>query len=347
MIWGISLSNKQLRPIELDDALFEGHISLQREGGTVTPWRIPFDQYDLFPPNGLNGFAQKPAGIRLRFKSDTPTVTMIAHVEIDRPTQEVRFDCLVDGGHVESKSAVEGTNTILFEQLPSRDKLIEIYLPVTCRVAISSLHIPQDATFSFQKEPRKRWTTYGSSITQCGASDGPSQTWPALVAQKHNLNLTCLGFGGNCHLEPMVARLIRDTPADLITLCLGINVYGSFSLGPRTFKSSVIGLIQIIREKHPDVPIGVLSPIASPPRETTPNKVGLTLVTMREEIEDAVARLEAAGDRRLLYVDGLNIFNVNDAKERMPDLLHPDAEGYRMMADRIDKFIFSDPRFTV
>ena len=33
-------------------------------------------------------------------------------------------------------------------------------------------------------------------------------------ARTHNLDLTCLGYGGQCHLDPIVASMIRDLPAD-------------------------------------------------------------------------------------------------------------------------------------
>src|SRR5690606_22404431 len=160
-------------------------------------------------------------------------------------------------------------------------------------VLIHSLAVGSDATVAPPNDTsRPRWITYGSSITQCASADGPSATWPALVARSLGYDLTCLGLGGNCHRAPMGARLIRGPPADVITLCLGINVYGASSLGPRTFKAAVIGLIQLIRENHPTTPIGVISPIASPPRETKENLVGFTLEGMRVEVRDAVDRLQ-------------------------------------------------------
>ena len=56
-----------------------------------------------------------------------------------------------------------------------------------------------------------------------------------VVARDQNFNLTCLGYGGQCHLDSMVARMIRDLPANFISMCLGINIQGASSLGPRAF----------------------------------------------------------------------------------------------------------------
>ena len=180
-------------------------------------------------------------------------------------------------------------------------------------------------------DPRPRWVTYGSSITHCRSAARPTETWPALVARASDLNLTCLGYGGNCHLEPMVARMIRDRPADLLSMKVGINVHNHGSLNARTFRPAIIGFVRIVRERHPDVPFAVVSPIYAAWRETQPNEVGFTIAAMREEVAAAVAALQAHGDRHLYYVDGLEIFGPQHA-HLLPDDLHPNAEGYQVLA---------------
>lgn len=50
-------------------------------------------------------------------------------------------------------------------------------------------------------------------------------------------------------------------------------------------------------------------------------------------VRDAVDALRALGDDNLHYVDGLEVFGPEQAIH-MPDLVHPDAHGYRMLADR-------------
>ena len=154
--------------------------------------------------------------------------------------------------------------------------------------------------------------------------------WPAIAAREHGLNLTCLGYGGNCHLEPMVARMIRELPADFLSMKVGINIYGSDSLSPRTFQSAIIGFVNIVREKHPDTPFVVISSIFSPGRETTANAVGFTLADMRQEAAEAVDAMRDGGDANLHYVSGLELFGP-DLAHMLPDDLHPDAEGYKIM----------------
>ena len=105
----------------------------------------------------------------------------------------------------------------------------------------------------------------------------------------------------------MIARTIRDTPVDFISLCAGINIYGANSYNERTFQAIIIGFIKIIREKQPKVPIVLSSPIYGTFREETPNLVGFTLIKMRQQVQEIVEIFRRNGDDHLFYVNGLDI----------------------------------------
>ena len=156
--------------------------------------------------------------------------------------------------------------------------------------------------------------------------------WSGVAARALDLNLTSIGLGGQCHIDPMFARTIRDLPADFITLKLGINVQGAASLSSRTYRPAIIGTIMTIHEKHPKTPIMLISPVCSPPREKNPNAVGMTLEIMRKEMQDACRRIRSAtGDDNLYYLSGLKLANAAFAQKYMPDDLHPNGEGYIRM----------------
>lgn len=302
-----------------------GAVSLQRDEGWVMPWRIPYPQRGLFPPELVENAASGPAGVRLAFRSTTGS---ISGQVVPQPGDR-RVDLCCDGTFVAS-AELDGQEQFRFTGLPGGEKQIELWLPQNGRFCLRSLSLDAGATVQTAEDRRPRWLTYGSSITQCGAAERPTQTWPAIVARGHGLNLTCLGYGGQCHLDSMLARMLRDLPADYLSMCVGINIYGAASLGPRAFRPAIIGFVQILREQHPETPLAVMSPIFSPPRETTKNAVGFTLQAMREEVAAAVEALRAHGDANIHYVDGLRIFGP-DATDKLPDQLHPNAEGYQLM----------------
>ncbi len=313
----------QLKP-DAPQLTWQGNISLQKTEDWVMPWRTPHPMHVLFPEPLLERSAM-PAGVRISFRSNT---TRISGSIV--PQKESGILDLCCEGEVVAALDLSQKDDFVFENLSDEDKLIELWLPQFGKFQLRSLEIDDGATLEPFNDTRPRWITYGSSITQCRTAASPTQTWPAIAARTHGLNLTCLGYGGQCHLDAMIARMIRDAPADYISMCLGINIQGASSLGPRAFRPAIIGAVQIVREKHPDIPIVLMSPICSPPREEKPNAVGFHLQRMREEVQAAAEALQAHGDTHVHYVDGLSVFGA-DSVHLLPDALHPDAEGYQVM----------------
>ena len=326
-------------------ALFAGAVSFSQESGTgLRPWRLPVEDASLFPSpdDGLFGRAGCPSGVRLRFATDSPTVRI--GLRPARPHDVTDSDPFVvdltSGGELIDSQRVVGNEYVA--DLPrvspaaateTGEGVYEVWLSQYQATIVDAIQIEDGARFAVPVDDRPRWVAYGSSITMCRQAHSPARTWPATAARALDLNLTSLGFGGQCHLDPMVGRVIRDLPADVITLKLGINVYGAASLNARSYPGAVIGLLATIRDRHPLTPIGVITSIASPPREQVANAVGCTLEEYRGMTRDAVARLQAAGDRHLHLFEGADLFADSDA-HLLPDNLHPNGDGYELMGRR-------------
>lgn len=318
-----------------DPIAIRGAIDTKQSSQGLIFWRLPAAQADLFHPQ-LCERAQAASGVRLTFRSNTTCVQLAGKLigaQNTGPKFDGNFDLLVDGQLHQRRNANATSWPLTFDNLPEGEHLLELYLPQLPVFAFTSLAIDDNATILPDDRTQPRWIAYGSSITHCGAAAGPSETWPALVARQFDFDLMSMGFGGQCHLDGMVARTIRDQPADIISLCLGINVQGSSSLGPRAFRESAISFVKTVRDGHPDAPISIMSPIFSYQRETEPNIVNFTLPMMREMLEETVNLLRKHGDEKLVYVNGLDILGEADA-DRLADQLHPDAEGYALMAQR-------------
>jgi lysophospholipase L1-like esterase len=128
--------------------------------------------------------------------------------------------------------------------------------------------------------------------------------------------------------------MIGDRPADLITTCLGINVHGNGTFNARSFFPAVAGFLSTIRDRHPEAPILVITPIISPEREESPNSAGLTLSEIRGEVAAAVEALRRHGDANLHLLNGLDVIGLGE-EAVLFDGLHPDAKGYELMASKI------------
>ncbi len=309
-----------------------GAIDTVVRDGATFPLRFRQEDKELLDPElVLRG--EMPAGVRVRFATDSERVAVRYRAAGEEPGA---IDLIRDGEMVRSERLTLGTGFATFHTGNAERKLVqhELWLPQFGTFGLEAIEIDADRSFArAELVSRPRWIAYGSSITQCRAANSPTRTWPARVARSREWELTCLGYGGQCHLDLIIARTIRDLDADLISLCVGINIYGQASLNARTFVPSILGFVDLVREGHPDTPLILISPIFSPPREDVPNNAGLTLSEMRRQVHRAADVLRDNGDTGIFAINGLDLVGEADLAH-LPDDLHPDDAGYAIMAER-------------
>jgi hypothetical protein len=327
----------------------------------------------------------QPAGARVAFR------TTAARVELDvLPTKRVypgapprpdgRYDVVVDGELVDQLTAGGGDElvidlatgsaelrhgdpvTVAFD-LPAGEHDVEVWLPHDEETALIGLR--SDAELAPLPRTRRTWLHHGSSISQGSNAASPTGTWPAVAARRAGADLVSLGLGGSALLDPFVATTMRDTPADLVSLELGINLVNTDLMRRRALGPAVHGYLDTIRDGHPTAPIVLVSPIHCAIHEETPGPCAfdpasfgtgrlrfiatgdpgdvaagrLTLQVVREVLAEVVA---ARGDDRLHLVDGLSLYGADDAARRpLPDDLHPDAETHQLIGERFADSVFA------
>ncbi len=326
-----------MQEIAISPELFVGAISLEHNDDGIRPWRIPHEKKELYFP-ALQDRASCSAGVRLQLQTNSNK--LILHVINHNEEGSTHCDCTVDNELVQSAELAAGKQVLEFNSLPGSDSAVDIWLPHNAPVTVCKIEIDDGSSCVAREDKRLRWLHYGSSISQCGSAHSPARTWPATAARKCDLNLRCLGYGGNCHLETMLARMIRDQEADFMTFKIGINVQGASSLNQRTWQEAVIGLIETVREKHPTTPIGVITSIISPPREDGQNQVEMSLEDYRIGVREAVARIKKYSDAPLELFEGLDVFG-SDLLEYLPDDLHPNGDGYEILGNNIAEKILT------
>ena len=326
-----------------------------------------------------------PSGGRLEFVTDSAAVELEAvftRLEYGGVTPHTATIDLVVNGELTASEALADTDLIRFSDRTSTEfemvhldpsivrfdglapgrKHIEIWLAQNASTMLRELRLDQHASLDAPPATqRRRWVHYGSSISHCMEAEHPTGTWPAVVARSADIDLQSLGLAGQCHLDQFVARTIRDLPVDLISLKLGINVVNADSMRERAFVPAVHGLLDTIRDGHPDTPVVVISPIICPPAEkhpgpTLPNDEGtfdvierpgdlmvgaLSLTRIREVLEAVVEQRREYGDEHLHYLHGHKLFGADDVDD-LPDGLHPNSAGYRRMGERFGAWAFAD-----
>ncbi|MFI5697660.1 GDSL-type esterase/lipase family protein [Kribbella sp. NPDC051586] len=305
--------------------------------GWTTFWRLDPRGHDFHlsdwtgypdrPGHRLWKRAATPAGVRGAWRTSATSVELEIRAALGIYSRIAPVDVLVDGQLHRRCEVPEGEQRLVVD-LPGRPVEAEIWLPQAGEIAIRELSFDGEAESLAPTGPR--WITYGSSITQAGGAYGPSETWPALVARKNGWDGVNLGFGGECHLDPIAARTIRGLPARLISLCLGINIYGGATFSGRTLPGQVESFIATVREGHPQTPLVVVTPLPAPDREGKPNSVGLRLDDVRDCVE-----LGARTDPGVQVIDGRTVLSEDEARALYADEVHPGPDGYRLIGERL------------
>ncbi|MDG9706408.1 SGNH/GDSL hydrolase family protein [Streptomyces sp. DH37] len=375
----------------IDVPLIDGPVAvrgardLERTAAGLLPHRLPARaRAQLHDPHFRMVEAQ-PAGVRLVFR----TAATVLRLEVlatktvlpgDAAFPDGVYELFADGEPVARASVREGNRlhlnpftgqaetvpgpagAVSFTGLPAREKEIELWLPqaeVTELIALRA-----DAPV-LPPSPSRRpvWLHHGSSISHGADQPAPTGVWPAVAASLGGVELVNLGLAGHAMLDPFTARAMRDTPADLISLKVGINIVGTDSMRLRALTPAVHGFLDTIRDGHPDTPLLVVSPILCPEAEERPGPLlprpgeepfrfralgdpsevpagRLTLGVVRAELARIVAE-RSAGDPNLHYLDGRELYGEEDAAALpLPDALHPDAATHRLIGERFAELAF-------
>ena len=354
-----------------------GAFELDRTPDGLLPRRLPAWTRPQVPDVFMNTMITMTAGVRMVFATNSPVVELTTHPRtIHNMPGALRlpvFQMLVDdvlqpdvvaeGGtiiHVDRLKGPEGVEfevggavTVRWDGLGDARKVVEIWFPTNASVEIHALRVADGAVVEAVPVTRRRWTHYGSSISHCMDVDRPFDAWPVMVAHELGLELTDFGLAGQCQLDPFMGRVIRDAPADVISLKIGINLVNAASMNERTFAPAVHGLLDHVRDGHPDTPVLVVTPIFCPSVEDHPGPTiptaegrfttvdapaaarpfGLTLQRIRAIVGEVVAARQAAGDTALHVLDGRSLFGADDA-HLLYDDLHPSPEGYALLGRR-------------
>ncbi|MQY03646.1 GDSL-type esterase/lipase family protein [Actinomadura macrotermitis] len=368
------------------DGILRGHLDAEPTARGLLPHRLPAWARRQIPDDQLAVAEAQPSGVRLAFRTRATAIeldtlpTKRAYRGFPPPPDGV-YDLLVDG-RLTAQTTVPGGNvrmvtdmvtqaaellegpagTARFTGLPAGDKDVQIWLPhneITELVALRTNAPVEPAP----GDGRPVWLHHGSSISHGSNAAHPTATWPAIAALQSGAELVNLGFSGSAVLDPFTARTMRDTPADLISLKIGINVVNTDAMRLRAFGPAVHGFLDTVRDGHPATPLLVVSSILCPAQEDTPGPLmpdftggalrfkatgdpaerasgRLTLNVIRAELARIVEQ-RAADDPNLHYLDGRALYGEKDHAEfPLPDAVHPDPAGHRRIGENFARLAF-------
>ncbi len=302
--------------------------------------RLPERMKAAVPPKVWK-LAQSTAGVRLRFRTDSINIGLLAvtgtyKLAPSPPTALIGVDVYVDDRYLGSglPDAMTGELKKQWTVAPTKEmRDVEIYLPIDRPAVVKEIILDAGAKLEpgapYSQE--KPVVYYGSSITQGAQASNPGVAFPCLLGRWLNLDFINLGFAGNGMGEPALARAVAELPATVYVIDYWANP------PPEVYEKTFPGFIDIIRAKHPETPIVVTGPYYNP-SEVIGSRMGGYQLEKRRLIPRLVEARQKAGDNNIHYVDGFDLISPDQA-DALSDARHANSYGMFLYARGLEPML--------
>ena len=172
-----------------------------------------------------------------------------------------------------------------------------------------------------------KFVIYGTSITQGGCVARPGMAYSNILSRKLDVQFVNLGFSGNGKGEPELAHLISQI-SDTKFIVLDYEANAS-----KTITNTIGPFVTILREKHPDIPILIMSKIRYA-RDSDDSPSYKLLMENRDFQKRLVRERRTAGDENIYFMDGSKVLG-NDYDECTVDGVHPTDLGSLRIAEAL------------
>lgn len=326
----------------VDDPGFELNGFYWRKPGDLMR-RIPLD---MTVSEELDELAWNTAGGMLRFKSDATEIRItveLAHYfnasDNMTPLGGRGFDLYVGSGSAKYFARVgrfdpsqNAYTTELFGPVTEKKmREFTINFPLYAGIAHLEIGLSEGAVVQSPSpwcDPRPI-VYYGTSIQQGGSASRPGMSANNQMSRLLNRPFLNFGFSGNGRGEPVMAELL----AEIEDPAMYILEYDA-NAGSAGLRATLANFIEILRKKHPEVPILQVSKMYGAKEvwegvEYNENRLALTDAHL-----NVLRQRRAAGDKNIHYLDGMNLYGT-DPSECTIDGTHPTDLGFYFEAHRM------------
>jgi len=269
----MKLGLRQLRSVTLGAARINKIGEQMRFNRFTADEEALYIERDLSRGSAFHERSLCTAGIKLWFKTNSPTMKLEAETELRSSRRFFAFDVFVNGRYTDSlsnfiESAVPAGYTAAqmpfelgrFEkefELGKGEKTVAVYFPALVGVKDFSLTLKDGATLA-PVRPSKRLLVYGDSITQGYDALHPSRRYAARLADALDAEEINKAIGGEVFF-PGLAEAKSEFSPDYITVAYGTNDW--FTTDGATFIASARAFFAALCEQHPKANIFAITPI--------------------------------------------------------------------------------------
>lgn len=293
-----------------------------------------------------------PSGGRIRFKTNSRFIAIKVKYE-NIPPVAARvaafgvsggffFDLYADGEFkglfrptpdIIKKDAVIPTISIAEEGFEAvidlqekKERDIIIHFPIYAHISQVLLALDEDASLVEGNEyPNKQPIVfYGSSITQGCCASRPGNIYQNILSRKLNFDYINLGFSSSAMAEDAMIDYISGLSMDGF-----VYDYDHNAPDVEYLKETHLPALKKIREKHPSIPILILS---------RPNQCGGKEEALErlKVIEETYQYFAQKGDRNIYFINGQDVFESIEPNLMTVDGVHPNDFGFYCMARALE-----------
>ena len=191
---------------------------------------------------------------------------------------------------------------------------------------VKELYIGLEDSATVEASPEYKSTKpivyYGSSITQGGCASRPGTSYQSFVSRAFDYDYINLGFSGNAKAEDEIVEYISN-------LDMSVFVYDYDHNAPTTehLKNTHEKMFKAIRQKHPDMPVVMMSRPKHILTEEEQERLNIIKTTYNNAL--------SAGDKNVYLITGSELTALCK-NEGTVDNCHPTDFGFGSMAKALE-----------
>lgn len=254
-----------------------GAVSVTEENGGATFHRFSISEEEMYKVLDVKQNrtdykkAHAPAGVKLKFKTDSKTLSISATASV-ASRRYFSFDVFENGKFITSLSNfnehdlkfdftttdIALTEFSAFTPLSEGEKEITIYLPWSVAIKDFKLNLDDGASFIPSEKPKKKLLVYGDSITQGYDALYPHRRYAARLAEALCAEEINKGIGGEVFRPELVSHKADFFP-DYVTVAYGTNDWSRVK--KEDFMKNAKEFYTILSKNYPDSKIFAITPI--------------------------------------------------------------------------------------
>ena len=283
---------------------------------------------------GVLGLSKNTAGIRVRFRTDSPYIAINVKWDVRSIFQHMPttgtsgFDLYryFEGEQnyiatfVPTPDCDSGYESIKYVEYGMCDYVINF--PLYNNVTEFYIGVKEGSNFEQPADYRnsKPVVFYGSSITQGGCASRPGNCYQNFLSRKLDMDYINLGFSGSCRAEDAIVDYLSG-----LDMSVFVCDYDHNAPTPEHLEKTHYKLYETFRKANPDVPVIFLT---MPDYDSHIKNDYLIKMKRREIVFRTYSKALTNGDHNVYYVDGVSLFAGDETDNCTVDGCHPNDLGF-------------------